>query len=335
LTSNGKINRNILPQPGNDIETGAEYEKPRNEMEEKLERIWAKILNLKKVGINDNFFEIGGQSLDLIRLFGEIYRVFNIEIPITSMYKHPKIKEFSKMLTNTTFDQETFVLLGNKAAKVKIFSFPPLQGFGVQYKTLSTYLEDYSLCAFNFLENLENKERLDKYVGIITDIQPTGPYILLGWSAAGGLTFEVAKKLEKQGFRVSDIILVDCFHHAEKKKSINDLKIDKNMEKGIEKTLEFLNIEFLKEKIKKRIKKYMIYNHNLLNLEVVNSNVHLITSEDLKKKDGTSGFEEFTNQSFVTYRGYGPHNDMLVVAEFVEKNVGIIKQILDNSTKQI
>ncbi|MCH7324065.1 non-ribosomal peptide synthetase, partial [Solibacillus sp. MA9] len=62
LTPNGKLNRKVLPEPDLEEITN-DYEAPRNEMEEVLARIWCEVLKIEKVGINDNFFEIGGHSL--------------------------------------------------------------------------------------------------------------------------------------------------------------------------------------------------------------------------------------------------------------------------------
>ena len=106
---------------------------------------------------------------------------------------------------NTSKNQ--FVLL-NQPGQKKLFFFPPAAGFGLAYQGLANIMNDYSIYSFNFIEN---ENRLHEYVEIITNIQPTGPYILFGWSAAGKLIFKVVGALENRGFEVSDIILFDCF----------------------------------------------------------------------------------------------------------------------------
>src|SRR4030066_1235848 len=63
LTPNGKVDRKALPELDGNINTGTEYEAPRNEIEEKLAEVWQKVLDIEKVGINDDFFELGGHSL--------------------------------------------------------------------------------------------------------------------------------------------------------------------------------------------------------------------------------------------------------------------------------
>ncbi len=68
LTPNGKIDRKALPIPEGNINLGTEYMAPRNEIEEKLVKIWEEVLGVEQVGINDNFFSLGGDSIKAIRL---------------------------------------------------------------------------------------------------------------------------------------------------------------------------------------------------------------------------------------------------------------------------
>ena len=94
LTSSGKLNRKALPEPGEAGITGpGSYEAPRDEMEMELATIWAEVLRLEKVGINDNFFRIGGDSIVAIRLVSRINKKFNVTITIAQLYRSNNIKE--------------------------------------------------------------------------------------------------------------------------------------------------------------------------------------------------------------------------------------------------
>ncbi|MDP4147631.1 MAG: non-ribosomal peptide synthetase, partial [Bacillota bacterium] len=68
LTPNGKIDRKALPEPGGDINTGVEYIAPRNEIEEKIAKVWSEVLGVETIGIDDNFFALGGHSLKAIQV---------------------------------------------------------------------------------------------------------------------------------------------------------------------------------------------------------------------------------------------------------------------------
>ncbi|MCR3759893.1 amino acid adenylation domain-containing protein [Clostridium felsineum] len=97
LTLNGKIDRKVLPKPNFNI-TFNEYEKPSNQIEKSLLEIWIGILNVKKLGINDGFFELGGNSLKAIKIASKIYSTFNIYISLAKIYKLNSIKEIAKYI---------------------------------------------------------------------------------------------------------------------------------------------------------------------------------------------------------------------------------------------
>ncbi|MBU3179526.1 AMP-binding protein, partial [Clostridium estertheticum] len=99
LTPNGKIDINALPKHDESIVTGAKYEAPRNEVEEKLVAIWSKVLGIEKVGINDNFFELGGHSLKATILLGRIHKELNVEVPLKEVFSVGNIKGLSEYIS--------------------------------------------------------------------------------------------------------------------------------------------------------------------------------------------------------------------------------------------
>jgi amino acid adenylation domain-containing protein len=99
LTPNGKIDRKALVKAEikGDIATGTEYKPPRSEFEKKIQEIWSQLLEKDKeqIGINDNFFDLGGHSLLLIKLKSKLEKTFETnlkqEIPIVELFNHPTI----------------------------------------------------------------------------------------------------------------------------------------------------------------------------------------------------------------------------------------------------
>ncbi len=91
LTSNGKIDRKALPGP--EIKAGDEYIAPRNELEEKLAQIWSEVLGIEKevIGIDSNFFDLGGQSLNATIMAGKIHKEFNVSVSLAEIFKTPTI----------------------------------------------------------------------------------------------------------------------------------------------------------------------------------------------------------------------------------------------------
>uniref|UniRef100_UPI0032163CAE amino acid adenylation domain-containing protein n=1 Tax=Clostridium sp. TaxID=1506 RepID=UPI0032163CAE len=99
ITTNGKLDRRALPEPNLDTAL-SEYEAPRNEVEETLSKIWSEVLCVDKVGINDNFFDIGGHSLKATMLMSKIHKELNKEVPLKELFKSPTIKELSKYIAS-------------------------------------------------------------------------------------------------------------------------------------------------------------------------------------------------------------------------------------------
>lgn len=95
LTVNGKIDKKLLPDPTENQMVSSEYEAPRNKAEEKLVKIWSEILGIDKIGINDNFFNLGGHSLKATSLVSKIHKEFDVQISLEKVFKLPTIKEMA------------------------------------------------------------------------------------------------------------------------------------------------------------------------------------------------------------------------------------------------
>jgi len=116
LTANGKVDRNALPEPG-DIRTSqeAEYTVPRNELEQQLAEIWAEVLKLERVGIHDNFFDLGGHSLMATQAVSRIRGQLNVELPLSEMFGYPTVAELApvveSLLDESEDDDKAFEML--------------------------------------------------------------------------------------------------------------------------------------------------------------------------------------------------------------------------------
>ena len=97
LTPNGKINRRALPDP--DMSSmGEEYVAASDDIEEKLIQIWQEILKLDKIGIYDQFFNLGGNSLLTIQLQSKIKDAFNIDLSIADIFQYPTVFAFAEFV---------------------------------------------------------------------------------------------------------------------------------------------------------------------------------------------------------------------------------------------
>ncbi len=99
LSPNGKVDRKRLPSP--DFMTSgseADFVAPRNLVEEKLATIWKEVLNRDQVGINDNFFALGGHSLNATQVISRIYDAFNLNIPLVSIFDAESLSSLATMI---------------------------------------------------------------------------------------------------------------------------------------------------------------------------------------------------------------------------------------------
>ncbi|MDP4146799.1 MAG: amino acid adenylation domain-containing protein, partial [Bacillota bacterium] len=101
LTPNGKIDRKALPEPEGDINTGVEYIAPRNEIEEKIVKVWNQVLRVEKIGIDDNFFALGGTSLKAIQIVSTIHMELNSELPVSELFNTPTIRQIGEYIRNS------------------------------------------------------------------------------------------------------------------------------------------------------------------------------------------------------------------------------------------
>jgi amino acid adenylation domain-containing protein len=97
LTHSGKVDRKALPAPG--LMASGYYMAPRNRIEEKLVKIWSEVLDSHEgIGIEDNFFDLGGHSLKATTLTAKIHKVLNIKIPLAEIFKTPTIRGLSEYI---------------------------------------------------------------------------------------------------------------------------------------------------------------------------------------------------------------------------------------------
>jgi amino acid adenylation domain-containing protein len=105
LTPNGKVNRRALPVPENQRPL-AVYQPPQSEIEKTIATVWKTVLNLEKVGIHDNFFDIGGQSLLMLQVNHKLQTVLNREISVVTLFQNPTIYSLAQYLSQQQPDFE-------------------------------------------------------------------------------------------------------------------------------------------------------------------------------------------------------------------------------------
>ncbi|MFT7450128.1 MAG: acyl carrier protein, partial [Patescibacteria group bacterium] len=115
LTTAGKVDRVALPEPGKERPLLANsYSPPKTELEQTICQYWQGILQLEKIGIHDKFFELGGNSLQAADFIARLQKELGEVIFITSIFDHPTISAFAKML-----ERDYATALSNGSLKTK------------------------------------------------------------------------------------------------------------------------------------------------------------------------------------------------------------------------
>jgi acyl carrier protein len=100
LTPNGKIDARRLPQPDEVAATERLYVAPKDDYERALAQIWEEVLSLPRIGRNENFFELGADSLSATRAFARINRRFGIDLPLRAIFDNPRVAALAAMVRN-------------------------------------------------------------------------------------------------------------------------------------------------------------------------------------------------------------------------------------------
>ncbi|HEX2927041.1 MAG TPA: amino acid adenylation domain-containing protein [Ruminiclostridium sp.] len=212
-TVNGKLDRKVLPEPNGKIVTGVEYEACRNETEERLVKIWQEVLRIDRIGINDNFFDIGGTSIKALAITSKL----NHSINVADLLKHNTIASLAQVIIKNE-RKMLYNLSKSQNEKYPIICVPYAGGNSFIYKNLSEELSgisgEYSVYSIEMPRDDESRARYDSIMGIAqksveeicSSINKKGVY-LYGHCMGSLLTIEIGKMLEKRGCEVKGIFL--------------------------------------------------------------------------------------------------------------------------------
>ncbi|NIM10639.1 MAG: hypothetical protein GTO45_01500 [Candidatus Aminicenantes bacterium] len=220
-TPTGKVDRKALPHPKTMVTEKRPYQPPTNEAEAAVLQTWADVLELdpEKISIEDDFFELGGNSINILKVQNQLRKHFNCEISMSTLFLYPTIKELAAdIMKNLLAGKLEFVVRLNKGGNKKnIFIFHPLNGLVYPYKELAKLLEGrfnvYGIQAKGLTREdplpVDYAEMLTEYMEEIRTVQEKGPYIFAGYCVGCGLAYLAATEMEDKGEEVEAVILLD------------------------------------------------------------------------------------------------------------------------------
>ena len=216
LNANGKIDISQIPRiEEEEAQEGAMRVPPANKTEELILEIWKEVLGKENIGVMDNFFEIGGQSLRAMKILIRINRTFTHPIKINDIFTEPTIRGLAGILDRDKDLTSLDVQLNTETPGLRnIFMIPPILGIPTIYLDLASQLEGKFNCkglaykgAFNSYTPDEDMVAISR--SLLTEVlkYPDRELIILGYSMGALVAFELTKLLERKGKKVKLMLL--------------------------------------------------------------------------------------------------------------------------------
>ncbi len=202
------------------------YVAPRTEMEEKLAAIWQKFLGIAPIGIEDDFFEFGGDSLLAVQLTTYVRAELQVDLSIQALLNTPTITNLVKLMKpadakNASDPDEPQLLLKIQTGNLKnppLIMVHPIGGYVYLYRDLAQQLDKeqalYGIQAVGIDGKSAPLSQVEAmathYIRALRKYQPTGPYLLGGSSFGGMVAYEMALQLQQQGEDIPLLVLIDA-----------------------------------------------------------------------------------------------------------------------------
>ncbi|TWA85533.1 amino acid adenylation domain-containing protein [Azospirillum brasilense] len=225
LSPNGKLDRKALPLPAVGAQAAAAGRPPAPGLESRLAAIFAELLELERIGVDDDFFAIGGHSLLAMRLAARIRSDLGQPVAVSQIMVAPTVARLAALLSEAGGRDEPENLGFAPVIRLRDGSGPPLvclypgSGLSWQYSVLSRYLGgDRPIIGLQsprpngpLALSADLDELCDRQLAILREVQPQGPYHLLGYSLGGTVAYGLAVRLRRLGERVDFLGLLDTY----------------------------------------------------------------------------------------------------------------------------
>ncbi|MFF5036098.1 amino acid adenylation domain-containing protein [Nocardia salmonicida] len=225
LHTSGKLDPLRLPEP---VLAVAEFREPSSWLEGEVARAFGTVLGVDRVGADDDFYALGGNSLKSVQVVSELRKELDYEVPISWMLSDPCPADLAKRIesridadpaadgTDAGFD--TLLPIRTSGERAPLFCIHPALGLSWCYRTLDRYLSDdrpiYGIQAPQISGEIPGpttiEEMAARYFAEIRAVAPHGPYHLLGWSLGGAIAHAIAVEMRAAGEEVALLALLDA-----------------------------------------------------------------------------------------------------------------------------
>jgi acyl transferase domain-containing protein/thioesterase domain-containing protein/acyl carrier protein len=192
-----------------------------DDVEVTLTRWWRELLGVDKVGIRDNFFDLGGQSLAGVRLLAKVKKKYGVDLKLATLFSAPTIERLCALVDNRKAAPPEFrslIPVQPNGTKPILFLIHEIEGSVLVFRDLIKHLDsDQPIWGVEYSVSessspfLAMEDLAAHYLKEIRKFQSNGPYYLLGYSFGGLLAFEIAQQLHKAGESVELLGMLDTF----------------------------------------------------------------------------------------------------------------------------
>jgi thioesterase domain-containing protein/acyl carrier protein len=195
----------------------ADYTPPETADEALLCRLFKELTSASRVSVTDSFFALGGHSLMAMRLVAAIRKERGVELPLRAVFAQQNPRALAAVLAGQKPQYDPVLSLRQSGSEPPLFCIHPAGGLASVYKIIADALPS-EIPVYGLQSDLINEQPLSGssipemaviYVNAIMQVQPKGPYRLLGWSLGGAIAQEMAALIEAQGEHLSSLILID------------------------------------------------------------------------------------------------------------------------------
>ena len=216
----------------------AEYVAPTTGAERVLAGIWADLLGFKAVGVTDNFFDLGGNSLLGVRLFAAIRKKFSVSLPLATLFEAQTIADLAKLVADPGQDvpaasssewSPMVCLRPGVAGQTPVFFIHGSRGNVLVFKSFADRVRPeqpvYALQAAGVDGKMEPDQTIEvmaeRYLAAIRRVQPNGPYMFAGYSGGGVIGYEMARRLREEGQETSMLMLIDTLEPEQMRRPLS------------------------------------------------------------------------------------------------------------------
>jgi amino acid adenylation domain-containing protein len=218
LTPGGKIDRKRLEQKPVELDAGNHYAAPQTPVEQQLARIWEEVLGRERVGLNDNFFEIGGHSLLSVQLANKVNQLLpSSSIGVVDIIRYPTVRELAGRIGSSGDKPAGSPYVAGLRDSVPAFIIPGMPGLADGYHQLATAIGEcgpvygLQMKGYGGSEPARSVEDMAAHnIALIRDIKPSGSIRLYAHSYGGTVVYEMLRQLRDTEIRVDDVVLIDC-----------------------------------------------------------------------------------------------------------------------------